>query len=131
DGLTVARSLGHVHERYRRNSDEEDLDDHTRRTAPAFVLELYPSEAQRGVAGRFIAEAREKRRSGAGMLAPEDRWMLESLSLSGGMNLPKLRWARKSDQEPKTAAHIAVAFDTFESRVVTEKATSRPRPFFA
>jgi hypothetical protein len=41
-----------------KNSEEEDLDDHTRRTAPAFVLELYPSEAQRGVAGRFIAEAR-------------------------------------------------------------------------
>ena len=54
-----------------------------RRTAPAVrVLELYPSEAQRGVAGRFIAEAREKRRSGAGVLSPDDYWMLESLSLA-------------------------------------------------
>lgn len=44
--------------------------------------------------------------------------MLESLSLPGGVNLPRLRWARKSEQDPKTAAHLAVAFDTFESRVV-------------
>ena len=108
DGLTVARSLGRVYDRYRRASDEEELDEHTRRTAPAFVLELYPSEAQRGVAGRFIAEAREKRRSGAGVLSPDDYWMLESLSLPGGVNLPRLRWARKSEQDPKTAAHLAV-----------------------
>jgi DNA phosphorothioation-dependent restriction protein DptH len=130
DAPTVARSLGRVQDHYQQSS-YEDSEEGEAEKAPAFVLELYPSYQQRGVAGRFIAEAREKRRSGAGMLAPEDRWMLESLSLSGGMNLPKLRWARKSDQEPKTAAHIAVAFDTFESRVVTEHATSRPRPFFA
>jgi DNA polymerase III delta prime subunit len=133
DGLTVARSLGRVHEHYRRTPDEEDLDEHTRRTAPAFVLELYPSEGQRGVAGQFIAEAREKRRSGAGVLSSDDHWMLESLSLPGGVNLPKLRWARKSEQDPKTAAHLAVAFDTFESRVVPEakRQTSRSRPLYA
>ena len=130
DALTVARSLGRVQDHYQQSS-YEDSEEGEAEKAPAFVLELYPSYQQRGVAGRFIAEAREKRRSGAGMLAPEDRWMLESLSLSGGMNLPKLRWARKSDQEPKTAAHIAVAFDTFESRVVAEQVALRPRPFFA
>ena len=129
----AARSLGRVFDRYRRASDEEELDEHTRRTAPAFVLELYPSEAQRGVAGRFIAEAREKRRSGAGVLSPDDYWMLESLSLPGGVNLPRLRWARKSEQDPKTAAHLAVAFDTFESRVMpksSEQATTS-RPLYA
>jgi DNA phosphorothioation-dependent restriction protein DptH len=133
DGLTVARSLGRVHDRYRKASDEEDLDEQPRRTAPAFVLELYPSEAQRGVAGRFIAEAREKRRSGAGMLSQDDHWMLESLSLPGGVNLPRLRWARKAEQDPKTAAHLAVAFDTFESRVVATDNTqmSKSKPLHA
>jgi DNA polymerase III delta prime subunit len=130
DALTVARSLGRVQDQYQQ-SGHEDSEEGEAEKSPAFVLELYPSYEQRGLAGRFIAEAREKRRSGAGMLAPEDRWMLESLSLSGGMNLPKLRWARKSDQQPKTPAHIAVAFDTFESRVVTEQLTPQPRPFFA
>jgi DNA phosphorothioation-dependent restriction protein DptH len=133
DGLTVARSLGRVQERYRKAAEEEDLDENTRKTAPAFVLELYPSEGQRGVAGRFIAEAQEKRRSGAGILSPDDQWMLESLSLPGGVNLPRLRWARKSEQDPKTPAHLAVAFDTFESRVVPEgkKQTPRSRPLYA
>ncbi len=131
DGLTVARSLGHVQRRYHQTRPEEDLDEDEDRTAPAFVLELYPSREQRGVAGRFIAEAREKRRSGAGVLSAEDRWMLESLSLPGGMNLPRLRWARKSDQDPETPAHIALAFDTFESRVVPDQSAPRARPPFA
>jgi len=133
DGLTVARSLGRVYEHYRQRGEDEDLEDTTQEQAPAFVLELYPSEQQRGVAGRFIGEVREKRRSGAGALAPEDYWMLESLSLPGGVNLPRLRWARKNEQNPKTAAHLAVAFDTFESRVVGEPnaESSRPRPYYA
>jgi DNA phosphorothioation-dependent restriction protein DptH len=133
DGLTVARSLGRVYERYRKVSEEEDLEESVRRTAPAFVLELYPSEGQRGVAGRFIAETQEKRRSGAGVLSPDDQWMLESLSLPGGVNLPRLRWARKNEQDPKTPAHLAVAFDTFESRVVLAKETEAggPRPLYA
>jgi len=133
DGFTVARSLGRVHEWYRRGSGDEDLEEHTRKTAPAFVLELYPSEAQRGVAGRFITEAREKRRSGAGVLSPDDQWMLESLSLAGGVNLPRLRWARKSEQDPTTGAHLAVAFDTFESRVMPQLSnrTLKPKPLYA
>lgn len=136
DGLTVARSLGCVRERYRKSSSEdEDTGEDARQGAPAFVLELYPSEEQqqRGVAGRFIAEAREKRRSGAGVLPTEDHWMLESLSLPGGVNLPRLRWARKSEQDPKTAAHLAVAFDTFESLVVPEgkEQFNRYRPLYA
>jgi DNA phosphorothioation-dependent restriction protein DptH len=133
DGLTVARSLGRVHEQYRKGADDDDLDERHRRTGPVFVLELYPSEAQRGIAGRFIAEAHEKRRSGAGVLSADDQWMLESLSLPGGVNLPRLRWARKSEQEPQSAAHLAVAFDTFESRIVPEGPTKTPksRPLYA
>jgi DNA phosphorothioation-dependent restriction protein DptH len=57
DGLTVARSLGRVQECYRQAITEEDFDESEHKIAPAFVLELYPSHEQRGVAGRFIAEA--------------------------------------------------------------------------
>ncbi|MCC6454488.1 MAG: ATP-binding protein [Caldilineaceae bacterium] len=131
DGLTVARSLGHVHDRFRQSPLDEEPDEIDHQRAPSFVLELYPSHEQRGMAGRFIAEAREKRRSGAGVLSPEDRWMLESLSLPGGTNLPKLRWARKDKQDPETAAHLAVAFDTFESHVVPEQPSLAKRPLFA
>jgi DNA phosphorothioation-dependent restriction protein DptH len=130
DGLTVARSLGGVYEHYSKIEEEEDRED--KEQPLAFVLELYPSEQQRGVAGRFIGEVRDKRRSGAGALASEDRWLLESLILPGGVNLPRLRWARKNDQNPKTAAHLAIAFDTFESRIITEPSTqgSKSRPYY-
>ncbi|MDP6676728.1 MAG: hypothetical protein QGI29_04100, partial [Pirellulales bacterium] len=133
DGFTVARSLGCVQDRYRRTVIEEDIDEGEHAVAPLFVLELYPSQEQRGVAGRFIAETREKRRSGTGVLSTEDHWMLESLSLPGGINLPRLRWARKNVQNPTTAAHLAVAFDTFESQVVLEQHehASKLRPLFA
>ena len=135
DGLTVARSLGGVHERYRQDDEAgvEDGGEEGLASAPVFSLDLYPSAEQRGVAGRFIAEAREKRRSRAGVLATEDRWMLESLSLPGGVNMPRLRWARKERQNPRTAAHLAVAFDTFESRVVAGNAGDAPssRPYHA
>ena len=133
DGLTIARSLGRVQDRYRQSTAEEDVDAGELARAPSFVLELYPSREQRAVAGRFIAEAREKRRRGAGVLAPEDHWMLESVGLPGGMSVPRLRWARKDVQDPTTAAHLAVAFDTFESKVALDDrpASVKARPLFA
>ena len=133
DGLTIARSLGSIQDRYRQAASEEDMDEGEPQRAPSFVLELYPSREQRAVAGRFIAEAREKRRRGAGVLAPEDHWMLDSVSLPGGMHMPRLRWARKSEQDPTTAAHLAVAFDTFDSRVGPDDRPNppKPRPLFA
>lgn len=133
DGLTIARSLGKVQDRYRPSLVEESTEDDEQPKAPSFVLELYPSREQRAVAGRYIAEAREKRRRGAGVLAPEDHWMLDSVGLPGGMSMPRLRWARKDEQDPTSAAHLAVAFDTFESKVGPDdqRATAKPRPLFA
>ncbi len=135
DGLTIARSLGHVHDHLHRADDEDGLSvdsEEESREAPIFSLEMYPSEEQRGIAGRFIVEARERRRSGAGVVSTDDRWMLESLSLPGGVNRPKLRWARKDRTEPETAAHVAVAFDTFESHVVSDgQEPSNDGPFHA
>lgn len=135
DGLTIARSLGHVHDHLHRTDDEYELSvdsEEEFREAPVFSLEMYPSEEQRGIAGRFIVEARERRRSGAGVVSTDDRWMLESLSLPGGVNMPKLRWARKDQPEPETAAHVAVAFDTFESQIVSDgQEPSKDGPFHA
>ena len=136
DGLTVARALGRVHKHYDGAGDEADDDaaDVARvetAAAPAFTLDLYPSHEQRPIAGRFIAEAREKRRSGAGVLATDDQWMLESINLPGGVALPRLRWARKQSGDPETAAHLAVAFDTFESRVEIDAGDAPAAPFRA
>ena len=133
DGLTVARALGRVHRHYGGTGDDPDDEaaegaDIEAAAARAFSLDLYPSRDQLAVAGRFIAEAREKRRSGAGGLATDDQWMLESLSLPGGIARPRLRWARKETGDPETAAHLAIAFDTFDSQVEidTEGAPTAP-----
>lgn len=135
DGLTVARALGQVHEHYRNADEDRDPGEDTTAEASGelappriFSLELYPSPEQRAVAGRFIAEAGEKRRRGAGVLSSDDRWMLESVSRPGGINLPRLRWARKETDDPDTAAHLAVAFDTFESRVTRESDAEKSLP---
>ena len=136
DGLTIARALGRVHRHYGGAGDEPDNEEVEAAeveaaASPTFSLDLYPSPEQRAIAGRFIAEAREKRRSGAGVLAADDQWMLESISLPGGVALPRLRWARKETGEPKTAAHLAVAFDTFESRVEIDTGAAPTAPFRA
>ena len=133
DGFTVARALGKVTERSEQEYDDEGRESGDWRKPPRFILELYPSPEQRTIAGRFIADALEKRRRGAVGLAPEDDWMLRSFPLPGNLIVPRLRWARKERQEPATAAHLAVAFDTFESRVVGEgwETPGKPRPYYA
>ena len=131
DGLTIARALGNVLRELNGRTSGDDNDETTSEYGPSFVLELYPSEEQRGIAGRFLAEARERRRSGAGVVAAEDHWMLESTSRSAGVNIPRLRWARKRDLQPESAAHVAVAFDTFDSRVEALPAAGNRRPLFA
>ena len=42
-----------------------------------------------------------------------------------------MRWARKEAGDPKTAAHLAVAFDTFESRVEIDSGAAPTAPFRA
>ena len=131
DGFTVARSLGLVHRDRAGIEEDQESEENVQPKAPVFVLEFYPSSA---IAGRFITEAQEKRRSRAGIVSQDDLWMLESLSLPGNINLPKLRWARKDKQNPDTAAHLAIAFDTFESRLTVKNAALRNRsskPFYA
>lgn len=132
DGLTIARSLGQVHKHFQEMTDDDEIHEDKPEGSPAFVLELYPSYEQRGISGRFIAEAREKRRSGAGVLASDDQWMLESMNIQEGITIPRLRWSRRDNQHPKSPAHISAAFDTFESNVTTINKANLPikSPFY-
>ena len=130
DGRTLAKALGKV-TRGKVKSEALDDDEGNGNGAAGrslhFSLEMYPSTEQRTIAGRFLAEAQQKRRSGAGVVEAKDRWMLESVPLAGGITLPRLRWARKESEEPEAAAHLAVAFDTFESRVSDQNLTRPPK----
>ncbi|WP_156013141.1 ATP-binding protein [Thioalkalivibrio sp. HK1] len=133
-GLTVARALGEVFQEEEAR-DKKMRGDEEAESGPLFLLEFYPSKEQRSVAGRFIAEATEKRRRGAGTLEARDRWMLDSVRLHGDINMPRLRWAKRNHEVPDQAAHLAIAFDTFDSNVVSVDGEGRsspaPAPFYA
>lgn len=127
DGFTVARALGGVRKQTGRGGEEGEEEPTDAR--PIFSLDLYPSSERRNISGRFIAEALEKRRRRAGVLSHEDLWMQDSVNLPGRINVPCLRWARKDMRTPTDAAHLAIAFNTFDSHVVADlEAESSPRP---
>ena len=123
DGFTIARALGQVLGQYQNRifTEVEQNGEEIYDKYPRFSLEFYPSADHHEVSGRFILEAREKRRSGAGVHTQEDKWMLESMSLSGNVIKPRLRWARKETEMPNSTAHLAVAFDTLESKVIAKE----------
>jgi DNA phosphorothioation-dependent restriction protein DptH len=127
DGRTIAKALKRVFDRSQRKDNNGEIAEQDEpESSLRFVMELYPSESQRALAGAFLSRTRETRRKGAGTLSAEDRWMLESVSLPGQLVRPRLRWARKEGR-PATPAHLAIAFDVFESKVKTESdVESRP-----
>ena len=112
DAMILCRALG---KRFMAESPEEP----TEQELVSFVLELYPSIQQRELAGRFLTQTSERRRSGAGHIPREDRWIFESHGLKNGTAVPKLRWAKRQQEIPEAtaAAHISIAFDSFEVRV--------------
>ena len=109
DGGTVARALGKaLRETF--SGDEE--------AAPVrFNLEMFPAQPGSDLTGNFLVDLVERHRTGAAGIADEDRWMLESQSLVGGLTLPRLRWAKKNDSQPASPCHLAITFDSFDTRV--------------
>ena len=126
DGVTLARALGTRFDPISTSDDEAAL-------SLSFELQLYPSPEQKSVAGRFLTETSERRRSGAGFIPREDRWMFESHPSLNGSPVPKLRWAKRAADlpEPTAAAHISVAFDSFVANVnaVISDEIQVPRPW--
>lgn len=122
DAMPAARALG-VAVREVEGGDEpaedDEREDHVRveHEKRAFHLELFPANERRELAGRFLSATAERRRSGAGFVPEEDRWLLDSVTRPGGVSLPRLAWARRDVQLPETPAHLALAFDIFSTRL--------------
>lgn len=118
DAMPVARALGRAMKDANSLDDGDDGDGDDGHRAHCFELELYPGTGQSTAqTGRFLAATVERRRSGAGAVPEEDRWLLQSVSRPGGVSLPRLRWARRDQPDPTTPAHVAIAFDVFRSSV--------------
>jgi hypothetical protein len=115
DGMTISKALGRS--LWKNDANQDDVE-----TAlipnKGFVVELYPADINNSVIGQYLSETGEKRRTGAGAVSKQDRWMLDTYPADGGINLPRLRWAKRDLRVPERPAHLSVAFDTFDSRVI-------------
>lgn len=127
DGKTVAQALGRSFD----SKLDEELE-YADSEQQGFVLNLFPSYGSKNtrLVGRYFAEAAERRRSGVSSgTSADERWMLETYEV-GNSTLPRLKWAKRLNAEPHTAAHLSVAFDIFDSQLVTtsEAEFQAPRP---
>lgn len=124
DAMPVARALGHALQTGK-EEDEPLAEDSERQLG--YELDLYPAAGRlTEFTGRFLSMTAERRRSGAGAVPEEDRWILESIPRPGGVSLPRLRWARRTTPKPETPAHLAFAFDLFNSRVICRPLSTVP-----
>jgi len=122
DGATVVRALGKALQLP--VGDQEDADDNEGVLRPVAVrLDLHPTDKQSDVSGRHLTKLNERRRKGSAAPAKEDAWCLESLPLGGNRSIPRLRWARRDAGGPQTAAHLALAFDMYQSTLGTRAET--------
>lgn len=122
DCATVVRALGKALQVPA--SDQEDANDSENMLRPVAVrLDLHPTDKQSDVSGRHLTKLNERRRKGSAAPAKEDSWCLESLPLGGSRSIPRLRWARRDVGGPKTAAHLALAFDMYQSTIGTRAET--------
>ncbi len=117
DAMPAARALGCALRSVEVTEVDEEGEVRDEAAKRAFVLELYPANGRKSMLGRFLAATAQRRRSGAGVVPEEDRWLLDSVTRPGGVSLPRLAWARRDSETPGTSAHLALAFDIFSTRV--------------
>lgn len=129
DSATVVRAMGKALRLELEPAAEQEDGPKLRDTA--FQLELHPTEAQSGVAGAYLVKITQRRRAGVAAVPPDDAWSLESLPRGGGRSIPRLRWARREPHSLDHPAHVAIAFDTFASRVATEPKSDSTSPLLA
>lgn len=120
DGMTIGRSIGKALYKLQQNAkqESEETEEPNKMDDIGFVLELYPSEQKAGITGKFFSSVAERKRTGVGYLQ-QDGWILEDYSRNGNITFPRLSWAKREYSEPETSAHISVAFDTFDSKVIS------------
>lgn len=122
DCATVVRALGKALQVPA--GDQEDANDSENMLRPVAVrLDLHTTDKQSDVSGRHLTKLNERRRKGSAAPAKEDAWCLESRPLGGNRSIPRLRWARRDVGGPKTAAHLALAFDMYQSTLSTRAET--------
>ena len=111
DGATVSRALALTLDAEPANDDDEagvDL---------CFVAEFFPADHDSEVTGTYLSNVVERSRAGASGVSESDKWIVESVTRSGGVSIPRLRWARRDYSVPKGVAHVSVVFDAFAAEL--------------
>ncbi len=116
DGMTVGKALSTVIERLKKAKEDDDESLNVKSDIN-FMLNLYPASEKIDITGRFFQMVSQRRRTGSGV-SSQDVWIFENLLRDGNIPVPRLQWAKRSITHPDISAHIATAFDTFESKVV-------------
>ena len=120
DGMTIGRALGSVIEENNKQIQKSEEMETIGKQHIGFILELYPTPDKTGIVGKYLSLVAEERRTGAGYILEQDRWILDNIPREGDRTIPRLRWAKRAEQEPENSAHLSVAFDTFDSQVITD-----------
>lgn len=120
DGMTIGRALGSVVEKNDKQIQKSEEMETIGKQHIGFILELYPTPDKTGIVGKYLSLVAEERRTGAGYILEQDRWILDNIPREGERTIPRLLWAKRAEQEPENSAHLSVAFDTFDSQVITE-----------
>ncbi len=136
DGQTITQALG-LTLTHNFEAVPDEVEQNLKPVELGFILNLFPSAESKNsrIVGRFLAETAERRRAGVGGTSAStsaERWMLETYEV-GGVNLPRLKWAKRDVAVPASAAHLSVAFDIFDSAVVpvSEETVGDARPLQA
>lgn len=115
DGMTIGKALGSILEKLKKANNSEDDEIPEIYSDINFALNLYPASEKTDITGRFFQAVSQRRRTGSD-IAAQDAWIFENLLREGNISVPRLRWAKRGIPHPDTPAHIAIAFDTFESK---------------
>jgi DNA phosphorothioation-dependent restriction protein DptH len=117
DSMILGRALGKALETF--ENDPDDDDELERPRDIGFVLKLFPFNDNNSIVGKFFSSVVESSRTGVAAGAREDRWITENRHSIAGTRRPKLVWAKRNGSVPCSTAHLAIAFDTFDSSVKT------------
>lgn len=81
-----------------------------------YELELYPSDPGDNMIGAKIIEVMQKQQT-RGAIPDNLRWMSDSLDVGGHRLIPRFEWRRHRTLFPSDSAHLAVAFNIFQSEI--------------
>ena len=81
--MTIGRALGSVIEENNKQIQKSEEMETIGKQHIGFILELYPTPDKTGIVGKYLSLVAEERRTGAGYILEQDRWILDNIPGKG------------------------------------------------